>query len=89
MFLVRRSRTELGHLLLADHTASAVTLDKFNLHEHFDDCTDGYLFTRYRRLAAETCVTWFRDTQNPDAEIDLGCDCRYANRLLPEDPALF
>ncbi|WP_256991825.1 MULTISPECIES: hypothetical protein [unclassified Rhodococcus (in: high G+C Gram-positive bacteria)] len=89
VFLVRRSRTELGHLLLADYSTAAITLDKWYLQEHFDDCTDGYLFTKDRRLAAETCVTWFRDKQDPNEKIDIGCNYRFADRLVPEDPTLF
>ncbi|MDV8079794.1 hypothetical protein R4P47_24825 [Rhodococcus sp. IEGM 1370] len=87
--LVRRSRTELGHLLLADYFTAAVTLDKWYLQEHFDDCTDGYLFTKDRRLAAETCVTWFRDKQDPNEKIDIGCNYRFADQLVPEDQTLF
>lgn len=83
VFLVRRSRTGLGHLLLADYSTAAVTLDKWYLEEHFDDCTDGYMFTRDRRLAAETCVTWFRDKQDSSTTIDIGCDYRFADELLP------
>ncbi|WP_237669242.1 MULTISPECIES: hypothetical protein [unclassified Rhodococcus (in: high G+C Gram-positive bacteria)] len=85
VFLVRRSRTELGHLLLANYSTAAITLDKWYLQEHFDDCTDGYLFTKDRRLAAETCVTWFRDKQDPNEKIDIGCNYRFADQLIPED----
>ncbi len=89
VFLVRRSRTELGHLLLADYSTAAITLDKWYLQEHFDDCTDGYLFTKDRRLAAETCVTWFRDSQGPNEKIDIGCNYRFADQLVATDPKLF
>lgn len=89
VFMVRRSRRELGHLLLADYSTATVTLDQWYLREHFDDCTDGYMFTKDRRLAAETCVTWFRDKQDPGTEIDLGCDYRFADQLVPDDPKLF
>lgn len=89
VILVRRSRTELGHLLLADYSTAAITLDQWYLQEHFDDCTDGYMFTKDRRLAAETCVTWFRDKQDPSTEIDIGCNYRFADELLPDDPTLF
>ncbi|WP_261768989.1 MULTISPECIES: hypothetical protein [unclassified Rhodococcus (in: high G+C Gram-positive bacteria)] len=89
VFMVRRSRTELGHLMLASYSTAGVTLDRWYLQEHFDDCTDGYMFTKDRRLAAETCVTWFRDNQSAAMTSELGCNYRYADVLLPEDPTLF
>lgn len=89
VYMVRRSRTELGHLMLADYSTAGVTLDRWYLQEHFDDCTDGYMFTRDRRLAAETCATWFRDNQSAKMASELGCNYRYADELLPEDPTLF
>ncbi|AMY26097.1 hypothetical protein A3Q41_04835 [Rhodococcoides fascians] len=85
VFMVRRSRTELGHLRLADYSTSFVELDTWYLAEHFDDCTDGYLFTRDRRLAAETCVTWFRDNQGAHSTGELGCSYWFADELLPND----
>ncbi|MGA9874162.1 MAG: hypothetical protein WBQ44_23885 [Rhodococcus sp. (in: high G+C Gram-positive bacteria)] len=89
VFMVRRSRVELGHLMLADYSTAAITLDKWYLQDHFDDCTDGYMFTKDRRLAAETCVTWFRDQQDPDSPLDIGCNYRYADELVSADPKLF
>ncbi|MFC8181380.1 hypothetical protein ACFULT_21105 [Rhodococcus sp. NPDC057297] len=89
VYMVRRSRTELGHLMLTDYSTAGVTLDKWYLQEHFHDCTDGYMFTRDRRLAAEICATWFRDNQEANMTSELGCNYRYADELLSEDPKLF
>ncbi|MCZ4278836.1 hypothetical protein [Rhodococcoides yunnanense] len=89
VYMVRRSRTELGHLMLAAYSTAGVTLDKWYLQEHFDDCTDGYMFTKDRRLAAETYATWFRDNQGASMTSELGCNYRYGDELLPEHPTPF
>ncbi|OZD03666.1 hypothetical protein CH281_12045 [Rhodococcus sp. 06-221-2] len=85
VFMVRRSRVEVGHLMFADYSTEYVELDRWYLAPHFDDCTDGYLFTKDRRLAAETCVTWFRDNQGASEPDNIGCDYRYPDELLPND----
>lgn len=85
VFMVRRSRVELGHLMFADYSTKYVELDRWYLTPHFDDCTDGYLFTKDRRLAAETCVTWFRDNQGASEPGDIGCDYSYPDELLPSE----
>ncbi|MDV8079639.1 hypothetical protein R4P47_24005 [Rhodococcus sp. IEGM 1370] len=87
VFMVRRSRVKLGHLMFADYSTDYVELDRWYLAPHFDDCTDGYLFTKDRRLAAETCVTWFRDNQGASEPSKIGCDYRYPDELLPDDDA--
>nr|WP_296779187.1 hypothetical protein [Rhodococcus sp. (in: high G+C Gram-positive bacteria)] len=89
VFLLRRSRSELGHLLLADYSTAGVTLDKWYNNDQFDDCTDGYIFSRDARLIADTCVTWFRDNWGARSTDELGCDYRFPDVLLPEDPTLF
>lgn len=84
VLLVRRSRTELGHLLLENHSASGVGLDRWFTDAHFDDCTDGYLLSRDASLIADICVTWLRDNWGSAPITDLGCDYRYPDRLFPE-----
>lgn len=78
VFLVRRSRTALRTLRFTDHDASSVRLDVWHHDDPFDDCTDGYFYTRDRRLAAEACISWFRDNTDAPARTDLGCHYSYA-----------
>ncbi|WP_188544037.1 hypothetical protein [Rhodococcoides trifolii] len=81
VFMVRRSREVLGYLMLADHSADGLELDTWHHDDHFDDCTDGYLFTRDTRLIANTCITWFRDNTGMTTSDDLGCNYRFADEL--------
>lgn len=81
VMMLRRSRTELGHLLLADYSSTGLRLDTWHHDDRFDDCTDGYLFTRDIRLVARTCVAWFRDNVGMDTSGDLGCSYRFADEL--------
>lgn len=80
VLLLRRSRTELDHLMLADHSADGLMLDLWHFDGHFDDCTDGYLFSRDVQLVADTCVTWFRD-HCTTSSTDLGCGYRFPDQL--------
>lgn len=89
VFLLRRSRIELGHLLLADYSPTGLTLERWYSNDHFEDCTDGYIFSRDRRLIADTCITWFRDNWGTRSTDDLGCDYRLPDSLVPEDETLF
>ncbi|MDJ0412079.1 hypothetical protein [Rhodococcoides fascians] len=79
--LLRRSRAVLGHLMLTDYSADGLELDTWHNDDHFDDCTDGYLFTRDTRLIANTCIAWFRDNTGMTNSDELGCSYRFADEL--------
>ncbi len=83
VMLLRRSTVELGHLLLADYSTAGVVLDRWYFDNHFDDCTDGYFFSRDLDLIATTCVAWFRDNWGIASVDDIGCSYRFADTLLP------
>lgn len=69
VYMVRRSRVEVGHLMFADYSTDYVELGRWYLAPHFDDCTDGYLFTKDRRLAAEPASTGSETTREPVSPI--------------------
>ncbi|MGB3772162.1 MAG: hypothetical protein WBA00_13545 [Rhodococcus sp. (in: high G+C Gram-positive bacteria)] len=79
--LVRRSRRLLHQLRLVDHSARGLELDRWHHDQAFDDCTDGYLFTRDAALAAAACVAWVRDTGGVEAADRLGCSFDFADEL--------
>ncbi|MFC0453641.1 hypothetical protein [Rhodococcus jostii] len=83
VLMLRRSRVELGHLLLADYSVDDLVLDRWHFNGHFEDCTDGYLFSRDVSLIANTCVTWFRDNWGTRSTSELGCSYRFPDELLP------
>ncbi|MEE2033981.1 hypothetical protein Q8814_17990 [Rhodococcus sp. CC-R104] len=84
VLLLRRSKDVLGHLMLADYSAAGAVLDQWYFDTHFDDCTDGYLFSRDLDLIAEACVAWFRDNWGETRSVDeIGCSCRFPDTLLP------
>ena len=56
VLMVRRSRTVLERLRLDDHSIEGLELDRWFFDDHFDDCTDGYVFTRDIELAADACA---------------------------------
>ncbi|UYP17172.1 hypothetical protein OED52_10525 [Rhodococcus sp. Z13] len=81
VLLLRRSRTELDQLLLADHSPAGLVLDHWHTDTFFPDCTDGYLFSRDVRLIAEACVAWFRMDPSIDTTEQLGCSYRFPDAL--------
>ncbi|MFZ2174055.1 MAG: hypothetical protein WAW17_08495 [Rhodococcus sp. (in: high G+C Gram-positive bacteria)] len=86
VLMLRRSHVELQHLLLADYSTDDLVLDRWHFDGHFEDCTDGYLFSRDVRLIAEACVTWFRDNWGARSTEELGCSYRFPDELLPPPP---
>lgn len=85
VMMLRRSRSVLGHLLIADYSSDKLPLNKWLYNDNFDDCTDGYLFSRDPELLADICVTWFRDNWATESTDALGCEYRYPDDLLPPD----
>ncbi|MDV7198912.1 hypothetical protein R4172_15280 [Rhodococcus kroppenstedtii] len=83
--MVRRSRTVLRRLRLGDHSVEGLELDVWHHDGHFDDCTDGYLFTSDLHLAASACTAWFRDHGGLEALDALGCDYSFADALPATD----
>ncbi|WP_072804114.1 hypothetical protein [Rhodococcoides yunnanense] len=81
VMMLRRSRSELGHLLLADYSSTGLRLDEWQHDGHFDDCTDGYLFTQDIRLVARTCIAWFRISGDIATTDNIGCSYRFADEL--------
>ncbi|WP_261392986.1 hypothetical protein [Rhodococcus sp. BP22] len=81
VFMLRRSRTELGHLLLADYSSSGLPLDEWQNDGHFEDCTDGYLFTKDIRLVARSCIAWIRVNAGVNTTGNIGCSYRFADEL--------
>ncbi|WP_235610117.1 hypothetical protein [Rhodococcoides fascians] len=79
--MLRRSRTELGHLLLADYSSSGLPLDEWQNDGHFEDCTDGYLFTKDIRLVARSCIAWIRVNAGVNTTGNIGCSYRFADEL--------
>jgi hypothetical protein len=82
VLMVRRSRRVLDRLLLGDYSVENLELDRWHFGGHFEDCTDGYLFTRDVRLIAEICVTWFGE--NPTTG-EMGCSYEFPDVLMPEE----
>ena len=85
VLMLRRSRTVLGHLMLANYSSVGLVLDRWHTDGHFDDCTDGYIFSRDARLMADIAVTWFRDNWAIASTDDLGCDYRFPDHLQIQD----
>lgn len=83
VMMLRRSRSILGHLLIGDYSSHKLPLNRWLFNDNFDDCTDGYLFSRDPLLIADICVTWFRDNAGTTTPNDLGCEYRYPDDLLP------
>ncbi|WP_408014527.1 hypothetical protein [Rhodococcus spongiicola] len=81
VLMLRRSRAFLEQLTLADYSTNGLILERWFFDDHFEDCTDGYLFTRDARLVADTCVAWFRDEWGAESTDDLGCDYRFPDEL--------
>ncbi|WP_242640187.1 hypothetical protein [Rhodococcoides fascians] len=79
--MLRRSRAELGHLLLADYSSAGLPLDEWQNDGHFEDCTDGYLFTKDIRLVARSCIAWIRVNAGVDTTGNIGCSYRFADEL--------
>ncbi|OZC49406.1 hypothetical protein CH289_17275 [Rhodococcus sp. RS1C4] len=81
VMMLRRSRSELGHLLLADYSSAGLRLDEWQHDGHFDDCTDGYMFTKDIRLVARTCVAWFRIEAGIATPDEIDCSYRFPDKL--------
>lgn len=81
VFLVRRSERVLGRLRLDSHCVDGLETDRWFFDDYFEDCTDGYLFTRDVTLAADACVSWFRDVPGAPVLEDIGCDYEYPDSL--------
>ncbi len=79
--MVRRSHRILRQLRLVDHAADGLVLDQWHHDDTFDDCTNGYLFTRDHVLAASACVAWVRDAGGVEAANRLGCSFDFADEL--------
>jgi len=87
VLMVRRSQTVLERLRLDDHAIAGLELDRWFFDDHFDDCTDGYVFTRDIALAADACTSWFRDVPGAPAFDEIGCDYEYPISLPRRDRA--
>lgn len=83
VLMVRRSRTVLDRLRFDSHAVDALDLDRWFFDDHFDDCTDGYLFTRDIALAAQACVSWFRDVPCAPTLEEIGCAYEFPDTLPP------
>jgi len=81
VLMVRRSRTVLGRLRLDTHAVDGLELDRWFFDGHFDDCSAGYLFTRDVTLAADACVSWFRDSPDAPPLDELGCEYEFPDTL--------
>lgn len=81
VLMLRRSREVLERLSFADYSSDGLAIDTWHYDRYFDDCTDGYLFTRDIRLVAQTCTSWFRDKSGFDTADALGCSYRTADEL--------
>ncbi|MFZ3391667.1 hypothetical protein TVH25_00190 [Rhodococcus sp. 7Tela_A2] len=81
VLMVRRSRTMLDRLRFDYHSVEELELDQWFFDDHFDDCTDGYMFTVNVGLAADACVSWFRDMRGAPVLDDIGCDYEYPATL--------
>ncbi|MDG3011308.1 hypothetical protein G4X40_14225 [Rhodococcus sp. D2-41] len=84
VFLVRRSRRMLHRLRLSSHRSAGLVLDTWVHDGHFEDCTDGYLFTRDHTLAAQIVVAWFRDNSDAPPHSEMGCAYELADVLPAE-----
>ncbi len=83
--MLRRSREMLRRLHLASFATHGLPIDRWLMDGHFDDCTDGYIFSRDRDLIAGAVVAWFRDTCGVQSPDDLGCEYRGPDTLLPDN----
>lgn len=81
VFMLRRSSTVLRRLSLANFSAAGLRLDKWHHDDHFDDCTDGYLFSRDTWLVAHTCAAWFRDNDGFELGSKIGCSYLFPDEL--------
>ncbi|MGB6182349.1 MAG: hypothetical protein WBF79_13995 [Rhodococcus sp. (in: high G+C Gram-positive bacteria)] len=79
--MVRRSREVLERLRLAHHCSDKLELDLWHHDNRWDDCTDGYLFSRDLLLVANVCTTWFRDHGRVDSLEKLGCSYGFVDEL--------
>lgn len=79
--MVRRSRRLLQQLRLLDHSADGLELDLWHNDWLFDDCTDGYLFSRDCVLAVSAAVAWLRDVGGVETADRLGCSFDFADEL--------
>lgn len=81
VLMLRLSKQVLERLSFADYSSDGLALDTWHYDGYFDDCTDGYLFTRDIRLVAQTCTSWFRDKAGFGTADALGCSYRTADEL--------
>ncbi|SIS21965.1 hypothetical protein [Williamsia sterculiae] len=84
VLLLRRSRTVLYRLFLGDYRVADLPLNRWLDGEHFDDCTDGYIFSRDVNLIAEAMTAWFRHCGLVESPQLIGCDYEFPDVLLPE-----
>lgn len=85
VLMLRRSRAVLRQLSIGEYDIDDLPIEEWLDGEHFEDCTDGYLFTRDAALVADSVTSWFRDyalVETPDL---LGCEYEFPDELLPED----
>ncbi|MFL1596239.1 hypothetical protein NQ854_25445 [Rhodococcus ruber] len=83
VLMIRRSRTVLDRLRFDSHAVDGVDPSRWFFDGHFDDCTDGCLFTRDIALAAQACVSWFRDVPGAPTLEEIGCAYEFPDTLPP------
>ncbi|GAA1456608.1 hypothetical protein [Williamsia maris] len=83
--MLRRSREMLRQLNVVDFGTRALPIDRWLMNGHFEDCTDGYIFSRDRELLAGAVVAWFRDTCGIASPDELGCEYSVPDTLMPDD----
>ncbi|TQF74590.1 hypothetical protein FK531_00285 [Rhodococcus spelaei] len=87
VLMLRRSRKPMDQLMFGDYSTDSLVLDHWYFDDHFEDCTDGYLFSHDVPLVADACVTWFRDNRGTRSADELGCEYRFPDEF-PDPPPL-
>ncbi|GGF35642.1 hypothetical protein [Williamsia phyllosphaerae] len=82
--MLRRSREMLLRLNVVDFRSRGLPIYRWLMNGHFEDCTDGYIFSRDQELLAGAVVAWFRDTCGIASPDDLGCEYSLPDTLMPD-----